>query len=74
MAFKIWVAVKPNSNKDEIQEIGDGTYLARVRAQPQEGKANTALVRALAIYFSVPNSAVKILRGETARRKLVEIG
>jgi uncharacterized protein (TIGR00251 family) len=74
MSLKIWVAVKPNSNKDEIQEIGDGTYLARVRARPREGKANAALVRALAIHFSVPNSAVKILRGETARRKLVQIG
>ena len=74
MAFKIWVAVKPNSKKDEIQPIGDGTYSARVKAQPREGKANAALVDALAIYFSVPNSAVKILHGEAGRKKLIEIG
>jgi uncharacterized protein (TIGR00251 family) len=73
-AFKIGVAVKPNSTKDEIRKLEDGIYVARVRAEPREGKANEALVAALAEYFSVPSSAVKILHGETGRRKLVQIG
>ena len=52
---------------------GEGEFTVSVRAAAREGKANQALIGALAAYFSVPKSCVKILRGETSRTKLVEI-
>ena len=50
------------------------TYLkARVRAAPEDGKANAALEALLAKAFSVAKSKVKVARGATARLKAVEI-
>jgi uncharacterized protein YggU (UPF0235/DUF167 family) len=38
-----------------------------------EGKANDEVVELLARYFSVPKSSVKVLRGQSSRKKLVAI-
>lgn len=42
---------------------------ARVRAPPQDGEANRALVGLVAEHFDLPSAAVRIKSGRTARRK-----
>ncbi len=74
MARRIWATVKPHAKREEVKETGDGSYIISVRAVAREGKANEALVELLAGYFSVPKSSIKIVHGETGRKKLVEIG
>ena len=73
MSQRIWVTVKPQARKEEIAEIAAGEYRVAVRARAQEGKANEAVIELLAEYFSVPKSTVKIVRGQTSRKKLIEI-
>jgi uncharacterized protein len=70
---KIWVTVKPQAKKSEVKKISDGEYSVSVRAPAREGKANEAVIDLLAEYFSVPKSSIRIMRGQTARRKLVEL-
>lgn len=74
MAHRIWVTVKPGAKKEEVRKIAAGEYVAFVHAPAREGKANLALVEILADYFSVAKSSVRIIRGRTSRKKLVEIG
>ncbi len=74
MPQKIWVTVKPRAKKEQLKREAAGEYLASVRAPAREGKANEALIELLADCFSVPKSSVRILRGQTSRKKLVEIG
>lgn len=45
----------------------------RVAAPPVGGAANEALIRFLAERLGVPRSAVTIVRGATARRKVVRV-
>ena len=71
--MKIWVTVKPQARREEVKNIADGEYSVSVRAPAREGRANESVIELLAEYFSIPKSAVKIIRGQTARRKLVEI-
>lgn len=71
--MKISLIVKPNSRKESVEILTDGTYQVRVNASPIEGRANEAVIEALARYFSVPKSAVTILKGTTGKRKIVEI-
>jgi len=52
--------------------VGDRLRVV-VSAAPTDGKANRAVVVALAEAFGVPASAVTILRGETGRKKTVRI-
>jgi hypothetical protein len=70
---KIWVSVKPRAKREEVKKISEGEYIASVHAHASEGKANQALIELLAGYFSVPKSSVTIIRGESSRRKLIEI-
>ena len=72
--MKIRVTVKPRSKRRELKRIADGEYLASLPAPARDGKANLALIELLSESFSVPKSAIKILLGQTSRKKLVEIG
>jgi uncharacterized protein (TIGR00251 family) len=44
-----------------------------VTAPPVDGRANAAVIKLLAEWLGVSRSAVQIVRGETSRRKIVEI-
>ena len=44
-----------------------------ISSAPQRGKANAELVKKLARHFRVKPSSVRIVRGLTARNKMVEI-
>ncbi len=70
--MKINVKVITRSAREEVVEQAGG-YTVRVRAAPQEGKANEAVVRLLARHFGLPRSAVSIVRGFTVRNKVVEM-
>ena len=46
---------------------------ARVAAPPVGGQANAALVKLLAKRLGVPKSRISVVRGETAREKVVRV-
>jgi uncharacterized protein (TIGR00251 family) len=70
--MKIRVKVTPNSKKEEVTMEGD-TFWVRVKEPAREGKANVAIIKALAGYFGVAKSQVSILSGFTSRNKTIEI-
>ena len=45
----------------------------RVKAVPDKGKANAAVVALLAKALGVPRSAVSVVSGETARQKTLAV-
>lgn len=51
----------------------DGVLALRVCAPPADGRANEAVIELLADAFGVRASAVEIIKGASARRKLVRI-
>jgi len=71
--MKISVKVKPGAREEYIKEIGEGNFEVAVKEPPVQGKANRAVVRALAEYFHVSQSQVSIVSGYTSRNKVVEI-
>ncbi len=44
-----------------------------VKEPAKEGKANQAVIKALAKYFSVPKSSVNIVSGAGGKQKIIEI-
>ncbi len=70
--MKISVSVKPGSSRNLVEPTEQGLRVW-LRAQPQDGKANWALVCVLADHYGVAKSDVKILRGQASKNKLVEI-
>jgi len=70
----IRVKVRPKSKADEIVEImEDGTIKVRVRAVPEKGKANKAVIELLAKEYDVSKADVKIIGGATDQIKLIKI-
>lgn len=75
---ELFIRLTPRSARDALEGVetaADGrSYLkARVRAVPEKGKANQALVRLVAAELGVPASAVEIAGGETARLKTMRV-
>ena len=72
--LRIVVRVTPKSPRDGldgIAELADGraALKVRVRAVPEDGKANAAVARLIAKTLGVPASTVRIETGEAARQK-----
>ena len=70
----IQVKVKPNARASDLAEQADGTWLARIKSPPVDGKANAELIELLAEHFGVRRGAIAIKSGAGARLKLVVIG
>ena len=56
--MRINIKVMPHSMREEVVKQGDD-YVVRVKALPQDGKANEAVIELVAKHFKVPKSAVK---------------
>ena len=72
--MKLQIAVKPNARRAGVEKLADGTYRVSVNAPPREGRANEAVIEALADFFGVPKSSIRIVMGVSGRKKVVEIG
>jgi uncharacterized protein len=67
------VRLTPRARRDEITKIEGDLVHARVSAPPVDGRANTALCRLVAAALGVPPSRVSVVRGQTARVKVVRV-
>jgi len=77
--LRVAVRVTPKAGRDGVagasrEEAGQYRLLVKVSAPPAEGAANAAVVAVVAKAFGVAKSCVRILRGDTAREKLLLIG
>ena len=71
------VRLTPKSARDEIIGIedfaGEAVLKVRVRALPEDGRANHALERLVARWLRVPPSSVSVAQGGQSRTKQVLI-
>lgn len=71
--MKLFITVKPRAKEEAVEMLDEAHLLVRVKESAQEGKANRALIRALAKYFAVAPSRVEIVSGHSSRKKVVVI-
>lgn len=72
--MKILVKAKPGAREESIVKIDETTFAVSVKEPPTEGRANEAIVKILAGYFSVPAWRVNIVSGRKSQNKIIEIG
>ncbi|HVY41885.1 MAG TPA: DUF167 family protein [Hyphomicrobiaceae bacterium] len=69
--------VIPRSSKDAVEGIeatADGAALKlRVRAVPDQGKANRAVERVIAEWLGVPKTSISVSAGTASRNKTVSV-
>ena len=71
------VRLTPKSSRDAIEGVedfgGETVLKARVRALPEGGRANAALVRLIASWLDLPARSVTVAQGTKSRVKQVAI-
>ncbi|MCZ4272367.1 DUF167 domain-containing protein [Maritalea porphyrae] len=72
--LEVFLRVTPNAHADQIGTIegrdeGTANLVVRVRAIPDKGKANKAVVALFAKHFKLRKSDIAIIRGHQARQK-----
>ncbi len=80
--MRVFVRVKPNSKEVKVvppaqrllqtSEVSD-YYTVCVKEPPVEGKANDAVIKALAMHFSIPRSRIALVAGATTKTKVFQI-
>lgn len=75
---EIFIRLTPKSSRDAVEgtiETGDGRLhlKARVRAVPEDGKANAALEKLIADWLGRPRLSVSVTAGTTSRLKSIVV-
>ena len=68
------VKVKPRARASSLVQEPDGTWTARLKSPPVDGRANEELVALVARHFGCSRSAVEIKSGASGRTKIVKLG
>ena len=71
--MKIFVKAKVNAKEEIIKRIDETHFIVAVKEPPIKGKANRAILKALANYFHLSKSQVQIVSGFTSREKIIRI-
>jgi len=72
-ALSVDIVVQPRASRAGVGPVVGDRLRVSVTAPPVDGKANAAVIEAVAEAFGVRRAAVTIVRGETGRRKTVRI-
>ncbi|MGB7958055.1 MAG: DUF167 domain-containing protein [Minisyncoccia bacterium] len=77
--MKILVFAKPGAKRAVVKKLEDlvpgfdESFSVSVKEPAEDGRANRAVEIALAEHFHIPAASVRIVAGQTARKKIVII-
>lgn len=71
--MKIFVKAKPFAREEKVEKIDETHFRVSVEEASVKGRANIAIIKALAKYFNIPPTSVKITRGAKTPNKIIEI-
>ncbi len=67
------VKLQPGASRDRVVGKIQDEWKLTLTAPPVEGRANRACIDFLARILRVPRSRVLLVRGQTSRRKLIQV-
>lgn len=67
------VKVKTGAREARVTQIDDTHFEVAVKERPVEGRANEAVIAALAKHFRCAKSRIEIVSGHGSRNKIVDI-
>lgn len=71
--MKIFVKAKPSAKTESVEKIDDQNFIVSVKEPPVSGEANRAITNALANYFNISSSRIRLVFGHSSKQKLFEI-
>lgn len=70
--MRFYVQAKPKSKEERVEQIDDTHFIVRVKEAPEGGKANEAVVKALAEHLDIAPSRLSLVRGSSGKQKVIE--
>lgn len=70
--MRLYVQAKPKSREERVEQLDDTHFIVRVKEAPEGGKANEAIIRALARHLDVAPSRLSLARGSSGKQKAIE--
>lgn len=70
---RLSVRVTPGARVEAL-DVSEGNLIAKVRAKPEDGKANEAVRQLLASALGIAPTRLELLRGATSREKQFRVG
>jgi len=71
--MKIFVKAKPFAQEEKIKKVDEINFIVAVKEPPKDGKANRAIIKALALYFNIAPSRVNLISGFSSKKKVFEV-
>ena len=71
--MKLTVRVKTRAKKEFVKKVGENEFEVAVSEAPEKGRANKAVIKALANYFDLPQIDIEIRGGRTSNNKTIKI-
>lgn len=69
----IKVRVFPKSKKSEIIKKSNNRFEIKVKEKAERGLANKAVFEIISVYFKIPKSRIRLLKGFKSQNKIFEI-
>lgn len=67
------IIAKAKKKQEKVVQIDSTTYAVSVKEPPVDGRANQAIIKSLAKYFSLSPSKITLVSGHTAKIKVFEV-
>ncbi len=72
LSGKLALKVTPRARSEGVEGMNDaGELVVKVRAAPEDGKANDAVIAVISEAFCIPKSRLEIARGAQSRHKII---
>lgn len=71
--MRVSVKAKPLAHEEKVEKTAENTFEVWVKEPPVKGLANMAIKNALADYFDVSASHVRLVSGYSSKNKIFEI-
>jgi uncharacterized protein YggU (UPF0235/DUF167 family) len=72
VCMKLFVTAKPNAKENRVEEIDATHFRVWVKARPDKGLANEAVIETLAAYLKIPKSRLNLIAGHKSKSKIVD--
>ena len=69
----ITVNAKPKKKKEYVEQVSPTRYIVAVKEPAEQGRANQAIIEALAEYFDIPQSEITLISGQTSKLKTLDV-
>lgn len=71
--MKLLVIAKANRRDAKVEEVDPTHFHVWVKEPPIGGRANAAILKALAAFLNIPPSCLSIVSGHTSKRKVIAV-